>query len=529
MAWQKARTEKKENSEFHKYLGYVAKSSFVVLLSVFLSKILTYAYKSVIAREFGLEAYGLYSLGLMISGWFIALASLGIAEGLLRFMPIYAGKKDWNRLRFVFRSGLVTLFWTGLIFSAALFFSAEWISVTFFHNEALIPFVKWFSWTVIFTILASPFIDALMVFEKVRSFSFISNVLPHLVRIGFLVGLIALGLGNRAIIYSHVLGVASMLVGGALVVWICIPSIKGEYVLKKQEKRRIWSELLLYSWPILFLGIVSNIFYWVDTFFIGYYMDAYEVGVYNAAVPIALLMGFVPSLVMTVLFPLINKEYARGKIGVVRDLGKQVGKWIFILNVPLLFCLLVFPETFLQLLFGSESVRAAGALRIIALGSFAYALGVSSLSMISMLGKSRLVMYIFLGGSLGNALLNILWIPQYGIIGAAISTMITYMAVTGILFFYTYKHLQTIPLRRKVLRVLGVSIIPAFLLWVSAQALHPDTLGSLLLCISFGLVYLLLLITTGCLDNNDLFIWQMFKDKFMGREKNVKTYKGRAS
>ncbi|MBI3334502.1 flippase [Candidatus Pacearchaeota archaeon] len=510
-----ARSVKKseERTEFHQRLGYVAKSSIIVLVSVFLAKILTYAYKAVIAQNFGPAVYGLYSLALMVAGWFIALSSLGLAEGLLRFMPIYAGKKEWGKLRFVFRKGFRTLCITGIIFSALLFIGAEVISVQLFHDNELIPFLRWFSITVILTILASPFVDALMVFEKIRLFSFISNVLPNLARIIFLVLFISLGLQNNAIIYSHVLGVALVLIASILVAFSYIPVLRGHIDLQKREKKNIWSDVLSYSWPILFLGIVSNIFYWIDTFFIGYYIDAYEVGIYNAAVPIALLLGFVPSLVMTVLFPLINKEYARKKLDVVRDLNKQVGKWIFLLNLPLLCVFLIFPETFIQILFGAEFIRAAASLQVIAFGSFAYALGVSALGLISMLGKSRLILIIYLAGSLLNAFLNMLWVPRYGIIGAAFSTMLMYFAVTCILLFYTKKYLNTIPLRRKVLRILLIGLMPALVLWGVTRIITVDAIGAIVLCILYGLVYLALLFTTGCLDSNDLYIWNALRKK----------------
>ena len=56
------------NNEFDSNLKLIAKSSVIVFAGIFLSKIFTYLYRIIIAREFGPEAYGLFSLALVISG-----------------------------------------------------------------------------------------------------------------------------------------------------------------------------------------------------------------------------------------------------------------------------------------------------------------------------------------------------------------------------------------------------------------------------------------------------------------------------
>ncbi len=64
------------SSEINTGLKMLAKSSMIVLIGIFLSKLFTYIYRIVIARYFGPEVYGVFSLALIILGFFIAFSSL---------------------------------------------------------------------------------------------------------------------------------------------------------------------------------------------------------------------------------------------------------------------------------------------------------------------------------------------------------------------------------------------------------------------------------------------------------------------
>ena len=68
--------------EIEKNLNLIAKSSIFVFGAIIISKIFTYLYRIVIARYYGPEVYGLFSLGIMIFGFFVAFASLGFSEGM---------------------------------------------------------------------------------------------------------------------------------------------------------------------------------------------------------------------------------------------------------------------------------------------------------------------------------------------------------------------------------------------------------------------------------------------------------------
>ena len=86
--------DKNKNERVEKSLKMLAKSSFIVLIGVFLSKLFSYLYKIIIARSLGPDIYGTFILSISIAGVFITISSLGLTDGLLRYIPLFLGKKE---------------------------------------------------------------------------------------------------------------------------------------------------------------------------------------------------------------------------------------------------------------------------------------------------------------------------------------------------------------------------------------------------------------------------------------------------
>ena len=96
-----------EQSKLDYSLSLIMKSSMIVFIGLLLSKIFTYLYRIIIARYFGPEVYGIFSLAFMVVGWFVAFFSFGLSEGLLRYIPFYRGKKEKSKINYIFKFSFV--------------------------------------------------------------------------------------------------------------------------------------------------------------------------------------------------------------------------------------------------------------------------------------------------------------------------------------------------------------------------------------------------------------------------------------
>lgn len=515
--------EKRESKRLGSSLRLLVKTSFIVFIGVVLSKVLSYAYRIIIARYYGPEVYGLLSLALMVSGWIIAVASLGFYDGLSRFIPLYRGRKETKRIKYLVRWSFTILTVTSIVSGLALFFLSKLIAVGIFHDPNLVIYLKIFSMVVPFTILANPFLGLLRGYEKISAYSFVFNIAQNIVKVAAIAIIAWLGFSELGVPVSWLIGMIAMAV---LAYGLCrykLPEVFVREKFSQNEKTKVRKELFSYSWPLMFYGVISGLFYWIDSFSIGVYKTALEVGIYNAAVPIVALLLIAPELFMQLFLPMITKEYAKKNNQTIKELSKQVNKWVFIVNLPIFILLIVFPGAALNILFGQGYLAAETALRILAIGSLITSFTSVSNSLLSMAGKSKLILMNIVVACVVNFGLNSLLVPMQsifgldnslGINGAAIATIISLIVFNVMITIEARYYLKVIPFRRKMLNALIAAIISFGLLYYLNQIWNmAEIIWAIVAAIVFVAIYFLLVFIFRGFDGHDLDIIKAFISK----------------
>ena len=496
--------EKVNNEIIWKSLNIIAKSSVIVFIGIAISKILGYTYRIIIARYFGPEVYGLFTLGLIVFGWLIAFSIFGLNSGLLRYISLYRGKKEFKKISFVYKRVVVITLTLSIFLGLFLFLSADFISLYLFKEPNLGIFLKIFSIGVPLSVMFNISLAVMLAYEKIREHSFFFNILQNITRLGIFILLIFFGVRENSVPLSYILSIAISLAGAYIFFKYTLTEIFVKSKLNKNEKSKITKEVFSYSWPFLFSGIIVSFFSWVDSFFIGYFLGAEEVGIYNAGVPIAALVMITTELFINMFFPLVTREYAKGRVEVIKQISKQVSKWIFIINLPLLILIVLFPGAFINLLFGNEYLLAVNSLRFLAIGMFFSSIFEVSNRLISMTGRSKIIMVDISIMVLVNALLNYLFIPRYGINGAAFATMISLILLNVLFLIQAKYYMSIVPVRRKMLNIFLLSLIPAFILLYLKYKINNINFFILILLITLFLaIYLFLIVITKSFDKND--------------------------
>ena len=171
-----------DNQEIEKDLTILAKSSAFVFVGIILSKIFMYLYRIIIARSYGPEIYGLFSLAIMILGFFLAFTSLGFPDGILRFISIYRGKKEKDKIRYLIKFSSKVLGILSIIAGIVLYFASEFISINFFHNENLIIYLKIFAFLIPIQIFIGIYFSIIRSHEKIKANVFGVNILQSLMK-----------------------------------------------------------------------------------------------------------------------------------------------------------------------------------------------------------------------------------------------------------------------------------------------------------------------------------------------------------
>lgn len=511
-----------EKDKLQSSLTLLATSSVIIFLGILFSKIFSYAYRIVIARSLGAEAYGRFSLALVIIGILVAVSTLGFNQGIVRYLAFYRGKKDLSSINFLFKTSSTILIFTTIFVAVISFISSEYISTFFFKDSGLAPVLRIFSIMLPFWVLAVFYLSCIRSFERIRALTLIEQIIQNGSKFIFLLFFILLGLGEFSIYYSFFLGILLMLICAYGYCRLYLPIL---FLRKKQSapEQGIFSSFFSYSWPIMFWELFASIFYWIDSILLGYFKGTSEVGFYNGIVPIVLLLNFGPELFIQLFLPMITKKYSSGDKSDVQELSKQVAKWIWIFNLPLFFLIFFFPGVLINSFFGQEFLIAETSLRLLLIGTFFSSIALVSNNLIAMAGKSKLLMLDLVLAGLLNFALNLILIPKEsifgitnssGLEGAAISTMISTIFFSILFFIQAKKHTQIIPIRRKMLNVLLSTFFPILFVFIFREFFEITLLTLILVSIIFVLLYTICLFLFNSLDRNDKFIFQLFLSRF---------------
>ncbi len=204
-----------------------------------------------------------------------------------------------------------------------------------------------------------------------------------------------------------------------IVSWFLKRTLPDEVVeAKPVYEGRFWFSAAI---PFMLLESVPIINSQVDVLMLGSFKGATAVGLY---VPInrgAQLITFILMAVGSSLSPVIASKYADGKMA---DLQKTITSSVRIVaGVAFLFAstLIVFSSFYLGL-FGPEFLEGQDALYIFCTGNFIYTSMGLSYGALNMTGHEREAATIGWGATISNIILNAIFIPLWGVNGAALAT-----------------------------------------------------------------------------------------------------------
>ena len=481
------------------HLRRIFSGALIILIGTFISKLLSYGYRVIVGR-IGTEQYGLLSLGLAISGSLIVISTLGLNIGVQRYVSYYKGKMDNARIKGVITSSLKILLPLSLFFGALLFALSNFVSVRFFHNEGLSLILKILAVSIPLTVLGDVFLNTIRAFQKVKYEVFTKNIGESSIKFILTFIFVYLGFGVVGASIAYVIAVFfTFLLSLIFVEKKIFPIFRTKVISIKSNK-----ELVMYSIPLVLNTFVFLVILWTDTIMLGYFKNASDVGIYNAALPTAQLMLVIPNALVVLFLPILSELYAQEKTHMFSSLYKTITKWIFGINLALLIIFVAFSREILTVLFGKEYSAGSGILVLVSICYFVFYLFLTSNRILLALEKTKSVFYITLIGAVSNFVFNLVLIPTYGIMGAAIGTGASLIIMAIILLVYTKKITNVTPFKKNYIRILASGVL-AFLIisWLKNFFL-PESLPKLIIAsLASLIIYLAILFVLGSFEKED--------------------------
>lgn len=363
-----------------------------------------------VARYLGPEQFGLFSYVLAFTAIFAGIAKLGLDGILVRELIYHPEQHDIY---------LGTAFWLKVA-GAALVMAVMAILVPFTSNE---PTTN----VYIFIIAAG------LVFQsfEVVEFYFQSKVLAKVVSI---CKVVQLSLSSVIKVY--------LVINQAELFWfVCITALDtvslavsyyvayrahGNAAFFKAFEKKIAKSLLKDSWPLIFSSLVVMVYMRMDQIMIKEMLGAYELGVYSAAVRLSEAFYFMPTLITASLFPAILNAKKIDELEYKARMQKLYTAMIWI-AILIALPVSVFSVQIVDLLYGPDYAGSSLVLVIHVWASIFVFLTVSSGRYLTAEGKTYKILIRNLVGMFLNLLLNLVMIPIYGVVGAAIATLFSWL------------------------------------------------------------------------------------------------------
>ncbi len=359
-----------------------------------------------VARHFGAESFGQLTLAATITGYFTLVTEFGLSTIAIQ---VVARTDEPERYICSYLVARLCLSLLALIVLAGIML--------------MVPFPRDIIWLLLAYAATIPLqILKLNWVFYARQQMGQDNVLQVTEKVAYAICLFGLVFVVKWIIIVPVAMVLSTLFVGALG-WAMF--------LRQAEQPVVWRldrgfirEIITQGWPVGVGGAALRVNTNADSLFVNAYHGDLQTGLYGAAYRLINAMITAGTFFTNAVFPLCCKRYHES-VPALADFIGYASKLLLLVTVPGVMLLSVMSEEIIGLVFGPGYAEAALPFRLL--------VWAAGLAIICRLYHNTLVacdrqqsyMKIILSSAVFNIICNFLLIPPYGMVGAAVATVLT--------------------------------------------------------------------------------------------------------
>jgi len=467
--------------------------------------IINFAALLIYTRIFTTQDYGNFYLAMAFVAAMSILGSIWLAESVIRFYAQFELKKDLDRFfsTVIYSYVLSTLLILGLAIGGILAFSGH-ISKEFtpFLGVGILVYVT----TSIYSIL----LYALRACRQAKSYSFY-EILCSAGKLG----------GALLIVYLFKIGAIGLLVSFLL---IQIPllffmskkfSLFGRFKLKLVSKEHI-KEFLRFGSPL----IISSLCIWLlvlsDRYMLNFFRSSAEVGIYSVSYSLVdRSVALLYTILMLAAHPIIIFTWEEKGKEVTQKLIKDLSRYFFMICIPAFLGICVLSKEIFSVLVGKDFVESFRLVPFFAFCSFCAGWFQYIGKGFEIYKKTLLLAFmIFLSGVL-NIVLNVLFIPRYGFMGAGIAKSISY---AGLIILGIKMSRSLLPWQvsgRSVMKISFAGVIMAGCL-IPVKNLLSISVFNLILLIILGIaVYTAILLLSKEIKDDEIHLVKSYSTRLI--------------
>lgn len=373
---------------------------------------ISYAANILLSRTLGLRAFGEYVIAL---SWALTLAlpaKAGFDNSALRYSTIYLERQDFAALRGFIRFATILVICISLSIGALIVIA----------GPGLMPVQPqtriWAAALVLPLALLALYSVIMRTAHRIVAAQFYDQMLrPALV----IAGLVALLLAGHRLSPASAMALTVVAAFGALAALLIESRRAFRSAMPHPPSYDEWQQWVAVSLPMLMLGVVQELMNQIDILFLGKLATARDAALFAASWRLASLVPFALVGLGTMAGPLIAKAYEQRSMDELHRVSSIVARAGFLFALACAAALYLLGRPLLGL-FGPGFVAGRDVLSVLLIGGVVNAFTGVVAYFLTLTGRERQGLVIFAGALVLSIVLNLLLIPRYGAVGAAVAS-----------------------------------------------------------------------------------------------------------
>lgn len=456
---------------FVQRIGLVGVTNILVALSsIIILPILT--------KHFSPQDYGVWVELMVTLGLIPNIATLGLPYTMVRFLA-----SEKNKINI--QEGFYTIFWIVLLISVIIgifiiIVSPELAKILF--NNYL-PASIILAFLIPVTALNILLLNYFRTFQQMKLYSLFTLIQTY-----FYILLVSYIIINGYNLVGAIIGyLAAQIVVCLIIGFVIIKNIG--FIIPKFRNLK---EYLSFGLPT----IPSMLSYWIvdssDRYIIGILLGTAFVGYYNPGYTLGLLIMMLIAPISVMIIPVLSKHYDEHNMDEVRNLLKYSLKYYLAIAIPSVIGISLLSKNLLMILTTPEiALNGFMITPFTALSALFYGLLIIFTQIIILKKETKIMGFAWLIAASFNVILNLTFIPNIGILGAAIATLISYLAALIFTISYSLKNFQFEIDKKFIIK----SIVASLFMLPLIVLINSDSIINLLIVVILSaFIYLIVII-----------------------------------
>ena len=472
-------------------MGKVLRQSFWSTIVIYFGVLLGFINSIILFPKFlTTEQIGLIRQIISASTILIPIATFGVSSTYVKYYPLFKDslieKKQFFSLNLI-----ITLIFCSIVLLSLFFFLDE-IKLLFSEKSQLFFDYFYIVYFILFIMSISTLIESYL---RARYDTILSNIVNGVTN-RFLTSLSVIFLSLSLINFDHVIKFQVIIYSIGLIILIYYANKKDKLSItfSFEKIKKYFRKIFNYS-SYAFLGSFSNIIVLnVDVLMVTSLLGLSQTGIYTTAFYIGMIIEIPRRAISQISIPFISENIKNNKIKEIEKNYKEVSLHQILIGVLFFILIIINLDNIFSLIPNSnEFIKGKDVVYIIGISKLIIMFFSFNSELISLSKYYRFTVITIIILAFVSILLNLILIPNYGMIGAAYASLISIAFYNIIKFIFIKMKMNISPFSIKSIIVIAIGLVVYFISNYLIPSSDNPWLDILIKSLSSTSIYLILI------------------------------------